>query len=1592
MGSVDINPQIPQLDPRAPEMPELEEDVATSPEEASDVALRTQRGEAEAPRNPFENNVDTETLAALDQVTRGRQRARVLEIKPEPFPAHEETPKVLVAEAEPVKSTVAEMTDAPAEDKPEQGHHFDTAELDTLKQGDAIIGVTGGRAFIVDRRENEGDVLFDISFFGNPEKKTFTLNQLKNSGAGIQSIERGPEKTASGAGTAGAPEEQIQLSKTFDRVFLEELKQTPADKFKNKNEVQLSGSVQPAQDAMEQVQSSKRYDREFLEILKATPAERFIKQKTPDAPKEKKETPEPSDKKSNNDQHDAFADLLTTEKMPQVKRKERSKQRRRDEANKWESGDSGGKPLKGVKNTTAKAPEGGGVNSKSPERSPGPDLGELLRVRKEESVEKPSDGSPENSVPTQPAEKDTAGARERTTKPVTSPIAEAEPAGVEAKLAESIEKDPRYIALEAQLVKEWEKKHGAGWVGGHMTPQFQEFMYGDSLGRIEGKEPVTLHDRVLKLFAEQYPDDFKRYQGKQTPKTGDAGNYIGENVFTPEVLTNSNLDTPTPVADFTEPVAPTEATAHEETPVEQPVPDESPSGFDVEKEVEELLPPDKPSEAPVGDKKEPETKTGKAEKYSEEWLAQEFGRFNISQEDLEQISEYAELSHGQRLMLLENFKQSLVGRINVEAEEQYQSKRPTAGFLAKIWHAMAEHGKIAREKRASYQELTKGGINTHRQVFEALTRGLAAEGPEIEVVNGKLEIQYVREEDCSRELSDEEKESLKRFNAIATEYARIPYEWSLETASSSQQKKFRKAQETYEVYKKELFGIEGKETDPVEAMQFMNKIDEHVELQQFLNTHPEVEKQLQKIESPKLWREALKNVMTERGLYMVGGGIARVAAVGAIGFFGAPLAAGGIGLFVARRRTNERLRRQDVAARAGGVDTTGVGKNVVSVEKFVEVKKTTDAGIESHVERRGLIEKIETAVRRLATEQDLAKRSDLMASLQARLNYTQDKIDDGLVDFGGQQHDRIYNYYGLQKALADGWVALAEEGSIGTDSEKSQLEQRLDSFLNTRGQRISKERKAYLRKQMLVGAGISAGAAVLGYGITSSIGKAAHWLMDSSEVGHEAATGAVQETAQHASVPGPEHAEMPVVPDDTKQMAADILPESAVPHPPVDTATVHEPVYVDQLMPETPGPLPHAPIGTAASGTAEMPIVATHAAEHAVSEPAVDSAAAHAAEQAAPSAPAAEHAGILGVEIHKGEGMIEAVGRTFETQYGLPHERAMALANRVWAEHDPQKWYDLVHSGDKFSVDIHGVTPDALKTGDVGELAKQIEYDPSHFDAASHIAPAHELPHNVEALSHAPTAEAAGEITSLGKGFTADQAYSYYSGLTDHHVTVYPTSAKFLADNQIQYDPASHQLWRDINADGIHDMSDKTITLQLQNAEQIDSVRLVKNTIGDQLLIEAWDKGGKALGTFAVTPDLEPVAQNLPEAVAEAAESAAVEHSFHLPLRFIDKLTEFKQHAGSADWLHKTAPSISQEEFAKIPVQIASGSKRGLMKYLETQCEAPKGEAKAMTKTLHYIFEGLRKGLKRAGEKGFAQNETVGSILKTLDLSKPPTP
>ncbi|MBU2579117.1 hypothetical protein KKA09_03305 [Patescibacteria group bacterium] len=501
--------------------------------------------------------------------------------------------------------------------------------------------------------------------------------------------------------------------------------------------------------------------------------------------------------------------------------------------------------------------------------------------------------------------------------------------------------------------------------------------------------------------------------------------------------------------------------------------------------------------------KKPEGEPKKGGKEIDQIVIEHFGKFNLSEKDLEKIEGFKNLSKGQQFLVLENFKQITLGRIEEEALKKEKGVLREKGFWGKAGYGIARSYNLAQLKKASKEEILKSGTEQHKEILKQLTKGLKEANLEVVFEKGKLEVNYINRNEID---SEQGKKIIDEFNRAGSRFREMPYEWGLATASGTEKRKYKEIKNEFEKNKEKLLleltrekieNLPEEEAEKQSLIQIL-EAEKSIQLDQFLNSHPEVGEKIKNIESEWTWYKGLGHIATGQGIPFGAGFIWRSAAISALGALGLPLAVLSYGAIRADFRARKTLKERERLSRKGEIIKTKdvetgkmvkekEAKDFVSVENLTEkfnklFEKIEIAQKKEEAEKeKGLTEEYEKLLagtkiaqgeikeeikgeEKEKLEEELTEKEKLLESLKARIYYTQEKIEQGLVNFGGQEK-RLKNQYDLMKTLGKAIVAVG--------INQNEITERLESFLTFKEKKRKKEEGWFINKQRLKGASIS---------------------------------------------------------------------------------------------------------------------------------------------------------------------------------------------------------------------------------------------------------------------------------------------------------------------------------------------------------------------------------------------------------------------------------------------------------------------------------------------------------------------------------------
>ena len=313
----------------------------------------------------------------------------------------------------------------------------------------------------------------------------------------------------------------------------------------------------------------------------------------------------------------------------------------------------------------------------------------------------------------------------------------------------------------------------------------------------------------------------------------------------------------------------------------------------------------------------------------------------------------------------------------------------------------------------------------------------------------------------------------------------------LRTKGAVQENTYAKREEEYERAKRNLEEILRKKgDDDFKIAQTFLGLDSRVHQLQTLRTNPDAIEELAQIKDKDFFTESAKQVLSGPGVYMALGALGRTFGGAAIGFFGAPIAAGILGSVRSWNRTAAELRERDRNARAGVRDGKTGALNIVAAERAEQVVLVNGKEMQNGLTAK-LMRLTEQAMQAEGTE-----KQRLLAQLRARVEYVHDKERLHRIEYGGA-HGRVSRHVALVETLGRALAYLSEEelaASTEVTERLTKTQSRLNRTLTRTEEAIIearlKGRKSELVKSAAVAASFSvAGALIADYFRADSVSR-----------------------------------------------------------------------------------------------------------------------------------------------------------------------------------------------------------------------------------------------------------------------------------------------------------------------------------------------------------------------------------------------------------------------------------------------------------------------------------------------------------------------
>ncbi len=405
--------------------------------------------------------------------------------------------------------------------------------------------------------------------------------------------------------------------------------------------------------------------------------------------------------------------------------------------------------------------------------------------------------------------------------------------------------------------------------------------------------------------------------------------------------------------------------------------------------------------------------------------------------------EFFDLDPDKQLYVLEKTRQHVALDATFQArarvDQTLSRKSKSIGdFFKKKWQGFTREWQETKARREVIAEAKSKGLVDYASDIETLTNHVKNMefslnyGPD-----GKLSIQYVNpaffapgmefEDRFNKKRLEDMPEYVERFNRAATKLSEMPDEWRL-SKFTWQKKAYNEAKRAYDFQKSIMLGaalekyereIPEKEKAEAAALAWMNTIDNGIQTNQLLTTHPELDAYEGKGKSFNFKDIDPADTRAYWGLGVVGkiaGGAGRMLTRTTYGLEGAAVFGMAVGGFLAGRKQWTEYTDKEKRKRYG---EAGI----------------KDRGIKRFFDSVPHIEKLSALIERFDKEEDPERKYALGAMLRNRATALDGRIAAGRVNYGNAK-ESLANKLTLRQKIAEAGVRAASVGAM-VDSEES---------------------------------------------------------------------------------------------------------------------------------------------------------------------------------------------------------------------------------------------------------------------------------------------------------------------------------------------------------------------------------------------------------------------------------------------------------------------------------------------------------------------------------------------------------------------------
>lgn len=511
-------------------------------------------------------------------------------------------------------------------------------------------------------------------------------------------------------------------------------------------------------------------------------------------------------------------------------------------------------------------------------------------------------------------------------------------------------------------------------------------------------------------------------------------------------------------------------------------------------------------------------KKEQSEVKNEKLLSERMSVIGISSDTLKDNEEWQKLETPAKLLAIEQISQNTLSQVKEIGEQRFQEKNKISlswnpkkweplSLGKKVWNKFTKAYWISEEEKQVLKEAEEGKIQPDKKTTEEIIHIISDMKLDIENDNGRAKIVL---EKVADNMSPEEKAIIEKYNEASNSFMRMPDKWRNERSAKSTDDSFKqnknfdiynKTRDSYEKAKGELLkiktkeykekGAHGEEEARILAMTDLNNDDLKIKFLQWSNTNPDATKELNKIREDSSVKRLWSNENIWRGIYIGVGYGMRTATAGTIGLLAAPVVGGAIGGWRARNKAGANVDKAFLEGRTektfmerkmeSGVREELKDKNLEKgvIAKTLGGKEINTKEVAGFIDADSQIQRIENLEKKLEKAEKLEEKNKLISQINSRVDYIRNKIDGGLVNYG--KENPIASNYKLMQKMCELSVLCETKKMEGRNDEDFYREHLLGQVMKYNKKKFGEKEANYKNAEMLRGAAIGAGGAMLGW-------------------------------------------------------------------------------------------------------------------------------------------------------------------------------------------------------------------------------------------------------------------------------------------------------------------------------------------------------------------------------------------------------------------------------------------------------------------------------------------------------------------------------